>query len=129
MKKYILGFAFILLAACAKESDTITVQKKSIFSVWTRSNNTLSVNLSGGSLNVPFSLKVTFASGEECNTSITFSGSEESGSYSITGSTYVSGTGSGTDPGCSSLNEVGTYVRENVSLKFCANGGTCTLFY
>jgi hypothetical protein len=129
MKKYILGFAFILLAACAKDSDTITVQKKSVFSIWTSTGNTISANLTGGSLNIPFPLSFTLSTGERCDTSVTFSGTEESGNYSITGSSYASGTGGGTDPGCGALNEIGTYSREGVSLKLCKNGGGCTLYY
>lgn len=70
----------------------------------------------------------TLTSGAKCNSTITIAGSEDSGTYTVTSSTYVAGTGSGTDPGCSSLNTAGTFTKAGVVLNICTNGTTCSVY-
>lgn len=128
MTKIILCCSLLFLSACAG-SDSSSAPQKSIFSLWTTADQSLSVNLAGGSFNSPIPLTLTFNSGEKCTVKLTLNGNEESGNHTIADAAYVSGTGAGSDPGCADLNEVGTYQRTGVTLKFCTNAGQCTNYY
>lgn len=121
-----LIFIFLFVIGCAKSSDNAAADK-ALFSSWTRNDQAISFDFTGKNFG-SFITIWTFSGGAKCNSTITMSGSEASGYYSIASSTYVVGTGSGTDPGCASLNETGTYQKNGSVLNICTNGGACGVY-
>lgn len=125
--KLLILITALIFAGCAgnKSSSGDGTTSKSIFSVWTRDDMTLTINMTSGSFG-SFPVQWGFAAGQKCNSTVTISGTEASGNYSVTSSTYAAGTGTpATDPGCSSLNQVGTYNKASTTLNICTNGVTC----
>lgn len=130
MKKLLMILITLVLAACADSggsSGAGAAATKSLFGIWTRTDLAISMNLTGGSIG-SFTLQWTLSSGHKCNSIITISGSENSGGYSVSSSVYVGGTGNGVDPGCSSLNEVGTFSKSGNVLTICTNGTNCRVW-
>ena len=97
---------------------------KGLFSVWTRPDNSLTIDMSSMTFGTQ-TVRVTLSGGEQCECSVTLTGGQTSGLYSIDDSTYVPSTGGGSDPGCSALDESGTYRNENATLTLCASINDC----
>ena len=93
---------------------------KSLASVWTKSDNSFTLNMTGLQLGVAQNISFTFAAGAICQCSMTATGLETSGNYALSSCTYTSG-GAG-DPGCASLNSTGTFSKPSSQLSICDPG-------
>lgn len=114
---------FILMAFSFGCNNKVAVEGKSLFSSWERDGHT--IDLSQGSIGT-FSSKVTLPLGHECQTSMEMKGDEVTGSYAISASTYVEGTGlPKIDPGCSTLVAEGLYEQAGPYLILCEQGLHC----
>lgn len=124
MRIVLMLFTVVSLTGCAKDSGgpAAAAAAKSVFSLWTKSDNAFFFDTTGGSFGTPTPIAFVFSGGATCLCSLTVNGTETSGSYSLLSCTYASG-GSG-DPGCSSMNEAGTYSKPASSLQLCSIG-TC----
>ena len=104
---------------------------KSLFSEWTRSDNQFYVDLTDASFSTTFIMGFVLSSGEICACNAVISGSESSGSATVSSCSYVSG-GSG-DPGCASIWENGgspyTYTKSGSTLELCDNPSSCGTYY
>jgi hypothetical protein len=96
---------------------------KSLFALWTATDNTFSFDITGKTYG-SFPMLLTLASGEQCTMTATISGTESSGAYGLSGSTYVPSTGGGVDPGCASMNQSGNYTKSGSDLQFCSTSPT-----
>lgn len=128
----LLLFSGIVLTAVACGSggggSSSSSSSKALWSTWTSSNDELVLNLNGGQFNDTqgFYLIVE-PSGAECLCQFNASGSNSSGSYSLTGCAYSSG-GSG-DPGCATLDQTGTFTNNGTNLTACTTGNACTTYH
>ena len=124
--KYLL-LALLLTSACAKSngSGEAAATSKSLFSSWTlqSSSTPFKLDLTGAGFGSG-TLVVAFTSGDKCQSNYTLSGKESSGSYTLSGSIYTGG-GVG-DPGCSAINESGTFTKSATVLQFCST--TCVVY-
>lgn len=109
----------LILVGCAKGGDTPAATNKSLWSRWTRTDNSFYLDLTGGSLGTNLSYNVVFANGAICSCNLQATGTEASGNYTLSGCAYVSG-GSG-NPGCASLNETGTFTKSASALQICSS--------
>jgi len=119
----ILILVSLLTVGCAGSGGSSgggTASVKSLASNWTRSDNTLSLNLTNIQIGVPLTFNFTFTSGAICQCSITVTGLEASGNYTVSSCNYTGG-GSG-NPGCASLNSTGTYSKPASQLSICDPG-------
>jgi hypothetical protein len=124
MKCVLLVLAFFGLG-CAQGggSSSSGTTPKSIFSLWTATDLSLTFDITGQTFGT-FGVAFVLSSGEQCNTTVNVSGSETSGTYSISGSTYVPSTGGGSDPGCAGFNQSGNYSKSGSDLTFCSTSPT-----
>lgn len=129
MKKIILLVTLFAALGCKQDSGTTTVVSKSLFSIWTAGDLSVSYDFRGASFGSMFQMNVTYASGHQCSFNMLFAGSESSGSYQRSQGVYVPATGNGVDPGCSSIAaENGTYTKTTTTLTACG-GGSCDNYY
>lgn len=119
---------FLVLAACAKggSGDSGGGATKDLFDIWTRDDLALTLDLRSGTFGA-FTMTWTLSDGSHCTSTINVSGSQSSGSYSVSGSVY-SGGGSG-DPGCSSLDDTGTYSKTATILTICSSTNGCGTYH
>ena len=118
MIKLFLIIGVIVLSACG--SDGGGGATKSLLSTWTSEDNSITLDLTGVTLNQSAPFSFIFASGEICTCGSILTGSMTAGNYALASCTYQSG-GSG-DPGCAALNSSGTYSQSGVNLTFCDPG-------
>ena len=116
---------------CAKGGSTAdpvaSCGSKDLKSAWTAPNLSFSFSLVNLNLNTNQTLLITFsATGRKCSGTANMTGDLCAGSYTITGMTWT-GTG-GADPGCSSLNETGTYSKTDAGLKFTNTANQSTTY-
>lgn len=116
-----------LIGCNNNDSGGTSKPSKSVWSSWTSNDNLLTLNLSGGQFGLQQSFALMVVSTHAiCTCNFIANGTESSGTYSFTSCTYSSG-GSG-DPGCSGLNESGTYTNNGTNLTACANSN-CTTYH
>jgi hypothetical protein len=116
-----VGLSLAVLLGCSNggggSGSGVSCGTKSLYSVWTLPNQSFSFSLANLTLNQNSTLQVTFSgSTKACTGTARMDGSDCGGTYSITGMTW-NGQG-GSDPGCSSLNETGTWSKSDAGLKF-----------
>lgn len=114
---------FLLIGLTFGCNNKVSVEGKSLFSSWQRDGHT--IDLTEGSIGT-FSSKVTLPLGHECATTMELKGDEVTGTYDISSSTYVRGTGlPPIDPGCASLDTEGLYEQAGPYLILCEKGIHC----
>lgn len=125
----LFGLCFALFG-CGSGGGSSGVTTKSLFSVWTRTNQGLTQTLDfTNSTFGTFPMHRTFATGHVCTWDMTLGGNESAGTFASSNSAYVAGTGNGVDPGCNSLNDSGTFRKDGNNLYFCSNGApSCSGF-
>lgn len=123
MKLFISLFTILFVISCSKDSST----NKSLFSSWAADSSTTVLDLTGGSLGT-FGMYFILTNQNRCNCNVSIGGSESSGNYAITSCSYVAGTGTGSDTGCSALNSSGTFTKTSSTLSICSSG-TCTGYH
>jgi len=96
---------------------------KNLFSNWTLGAVTLS--FAGMDFDSIYSYQVQFSGGEICEMDVQFSGTQCSGSTSVTNAAYVSG-GAG-DPGCAAFDGPSTFTKSAAGLELCDVSGCNTL--
>lgn len=97
--------------------------EKDLFSNWRHTESDFVLDLSNGDFNEPIDFSIFFSSGSQCDCTFRVTGSQSSGVYVINSCTYLEGSGAG-DPNCNSLNESGTYTKENNILTVEGPSGT-----
>lgn len=119
MRLGLIGFLFLGVLACGKnKEDSSNVSSKALFTVWTDHTTGKVLDLQGGHLGTS-SMYFVFASGGKCVCTLDMVGTTSSGAYVLSSCTYTTG-GSG-DPGCSSVNQNGTYDNNSTTLTICAS--------
>lgn len=125
-------FAFLLLAACAKGggSSSDGGSAKGFFSTWTRDDNQITVDFTGGSFGPTYQFQfIILATAETCRcTSVVFAGAETAGSIAVSGCTHFSGPNGGM---CSVFNNGGspyTYIKSGSALSLC-DSSSCGTYY
>lgn len=128
--KFILIVTLFAALGCKQDSGgTTTVVTKSLFSIWTAGDLSVSYDFRGASFGNMFQMNVTYSTGHQCAFNMLFAGSESAGNYQRSQGVYVPGTGDNIDPGCSSIApENGTYTKTTTTLTACG-GGSCDNFY
>lgn len=123
MKKLVLFFicAFAVVGCNDGGGSGGGSSSKSIFSLWTNQDHSDYFDLTGGQFNQPIHLTLTFESGHKCTCDLTVAGTEKNGTATFNNGAYVSGTGNGVDPGCSSINSTGTYTKSGNQLIICGS--------
>ena len=110
----------IATCSCAKKGGDEPAAAKSIFSLW----RPLTSNATLTSLDMSLShfgsstFLWTFNSGAKCLSNLSLTGTEASGSYTLSSTTYTGGWSG--DPGCSSLDQGGTYSKSGSLLSICS---------
>lgn len=131
MKILILLVTLFVSLGCKQDSgnSNTTPVGKSLFSIWTSEDLSVSYDFRGASFGNLITLTLTYSSGHQCTVNMLFNGSENSGNYQMSQGVYVPGSGNGTDPGCSSIGpENGTYTKTATMLTACG-GGSCDNYY
>lgn len=114
---------FLILTACGGDDNAPV--NKGITSSWTEIDMGISFDLTPYTLPISAeTMNFILLTGERCACTLDVSGSETQGIYSLTGCVYISG-GNG-DPGCSALNEIGTYSAEGELIKLCGDNNCNT---
>lgn len=116
MKPILFLAVAALISGCAKENGS--TPSKNLFSLWTADANQATLDLRAanfGSQTIGF----LFVGGASCSCTMNISGSQSSGTYTLSGCSYVSGGGG--DPGCASLNGSGTYTNAGAVLSICTS--------
>lgn len=110
----------LALSGCGKKDggSNEAAADKSLFSKWTATTNGFPLDLTGGKIGAN-QLIIAFANGSSCTLTLTLTGGQTAGQYSVTNSTYAGG-GPG-DPGCSTLNETGSYGKSASELTMCSS--------
>jgi hypothetical protein len=116
MKYLLTMIVALVLSSCGEE------QQKSLFSAWSGVDDGLVIDLTGGSFGSS-TLTWFLSGGYECVSTVLIGGTEDAGSAAISGTTYVSGTGNGVDPGCSSISGSVTFTRDGSRLTICGQSG------
>lgn len=129
----ILVYTLVLfgLTACGKDRDS-----KQLFSAWVPAKGSnVTLDLTGGSVGPAFTSRATMASGEVCTCSTTVTQYSQPvssnaagplkylGTITASSCAYQAGTGSGSDPGCASLNSTSSYEHNFYGLSVC--GSAC----
>lgn len=116
----VLIILLFLSVSCGKEENS---GSKSLFSSWSASTGYV-LDLTSGHMGT-FAILLVKPGGEQCVANVTMGGTESAGSSLIFGSTYVNGTGGGTDPGCSASNASYTFTKSGAVLSICPQTGAC----
>ncbi len=114
---YIIMIFMLCSCGAANGGGGGSATNKNLFSIWTRTDLAISLDLRSESLATPATFAVTFSSGATCSCTATMTGTQSAGNYSLAGCAYVSG-GSG-DPGCAGLDETGTFTKSALVLNLC----------
>jgi hypothetical protein len=110
-------------STCGSLSASLSLSKapKGLWSTWTTTTSnggSVVLNLNGGQFGVQEQFQITILPSEAaCQCKLIATGNDSSGSYTFSSCGYVSG-GSG-DPGCSSLNALGTFTNDGTTLNAC----------
>lgn len=103
----------LCLAGCGRNDDGAS--SKPLFSSWTRTSDSSTLDFTGGSFNTPLNLYVVGSGGQSCNPVVTVTGSESSGTAVIV---YPSGR-----PGyCPAIDLNYTYTKFSTKLVVCTSG-------
>lgn len=121
MKRAIIISLLILSGCSGNGGGSSTTQgqscgSKPVQSTWTGESTGLVLDLTGLTLNTPTTMIVSLTSGESCSVDAVMNGTQCSGTYQLSNSTW-NGDGGG-DPGCSSLDMTGTYEKSPGGLYF-----------
>lgn len=111
MRLTMLLLVSVLLASCGAE-------QKSLFSSWSGKTSGFLLDLSGKDFGT-HEIIWLIATGEQCQSTMAIGGTESSGSFVSISPFYVSGTGGGSDPGCSAFTFNGTYTKKDSILTIC----------
>lgn len=124
-----LVFAFfaltlIFIGGCGSD-DSSDPPEKNLFSSWASTESAFVLDLTNGDFGT-FLMSWVFEDGAMCVSNLTIGGTQNQGNGVVSGSTYVTGTGSSTDPGCASLNASYTYTKTADVLTICnSSTGEC----
>lgn len=115
-----------LTASPAVCSATISPTSKSLFSTWTATDCSETVQIHGSTLGGLRNLTLTLKGGATCYCDITLCGTTADGSYMYQSCSY---TGGGTsDPGCANLDgRGGTFASNGFEMTVC--GSNCTRYW
>lgn len=117
----LIGLSCVISACGKDDSNSAGGGSKGLFSVWTRDDNKVIFDWSKVSFGT--SPAVFSFTGGECSATMTFAGAEDKGNIAIGSSTYV---GTGTDPGCASINGTATFTKNSNTLTICGvSSGIC----
>lgn len=105
-------------------SPSDSSSEKSLFSIWTRYDNAITLNLQNIVFNTTYLSGMTFSGGARCTFNIKLTGTEAVGNAIISSSSYDSGTGSG-DPGCASLAQTYSFTKPASILNLCNASSQC----
>lgn len=92
---------------------------KNLFSLWKNTTTNAPMDLTGGSFGAPIGMYFFFSGGAQCRCTMNAIGDQSSGSWALSSCYYVVGSGA-SDPGCTSLNDTGTYTLSNNTLSICS---------
>lgn len=121
IKAIALAIAVTTLAACGGGGD----DSKDLFSLWVRDGDGGRIDLSSGSLGVPFVMSSFDADASQCNCTFHFIGTQDSGRLVVNQCYFVSSP-TGRDPGCSSRGGVADYSRSGNVMTVSGQGVTTT---
>lgn len=117
-----------ILAGCGGEGGE--TGPKSLFSYWEDSQGEASpMDLRGASFDGYREISFFYADGAQCDCRLRLSGNEERGTYTVNTCYYFYASSANGDPGCDSLNHVGTYSKSNDQLTVCDSEQDCTIYY
>lgn len=119
----VIAIAVSALTACGGGGGS---DSKDLFSLWTRDGDNSSLELSGGALNTPLLVSTFDQDGSQCNCTMRFIGTQESGSLTINACYFV--TSPVKDPGCSKRGGSGTYSKSASILTLVGPTGTSSKF-
>lgn len=124
----ILGFSFV---SCSSGGGGSAVASKDLFSAWTLSTNSATVlNFAGAAFNTSEPYNFFTTSANQCHCTLYITGSQTAGTYAFSGCTYVASTGTGSDPGCATLNDNGTFTNAAAVLHACSvPASTCSDYH
>ncbi len=122
MKYLSIALVVLSLTACGKEESKSSgiASSKGLMSQWIRTDGII-LDMSNASFGANVLQHQTQTG--YCQFSALIAGSDDAGSVNVGSSTYH---GSGSDPGCASLNGVYAYTKGVASLSICkSNGDPC----
>ncbi len=127
----IVLLAFVSACGGGGGGNASSSSSKSIFALWTKSNNTFSFDITGQSFGSAFPVDFLLTTGEICACTGFVIGNESAGTISVTNCSYVSG-GAG-NPNCANLwqnsGQAYNYTKASVSLSLCDHTSTCYSYY
>jgi len=95
---------------------------KSLYSDWSPTSGSVTLDLTEGEIG-PCTVYWRYGSGAICLGVASISGTQTSGTLSVTNSTYISGGGG--DPGCASWIGSYSFAKTGTTLELCMTGGGC----
>lgn len=120
MKLAIAALAIATLTACGGGGN----DSKDLFSLWVRDGDGARIDLTGGALNEPFLVSTFDPDASQCNCTLHFIGTQDSGKAVINQCYFVSSPKK--DPGCSSRGGTSDYSKIGNVLTVTAPTGTFT---
>lgn len=121
--KWVVALSAVLVIGCGKRGSTDSTAEKSLYSTWKLDSSDYYLDLSSLTFGVPYVFQLTDINHRVvCSCSFTATGTEASGSYTLSSCTYYSGSGY-SDPGCSTLDGSGTFTHNKDLLVVCDSGG------
>lgn len=123
MNKTLSIFLLSMITGCggSNSSTSSSCGSKDLMSLWTKTDQSFQFNLQGRALYITSDYTLSI-SGASCTMDLQIRGSQCSGLYETSNSTW-NGDG-GSDPGCSSLNVTETYTKSDAGLRLCNLAGT-----
>lgn len=118
---------FVGILGCGKKGSD-PAPSKDLFSVWTLEGDTATLDMTGGSFGLAMPMSFLFAGGEICDVDFSLVGTQASGNYVLSNSTYRVGSGGGADPGCAALDQNGTYSNSAARLAVCETAQPCEYY-
>lgn len=115
-------------SSLAKPATPVTA--KNLWDTWTTSDNYI-MYLQDGQIGGSFFHTYIYPTGEDCSCTISMTGTETTGGYTVSACFYVVGTGNSLhDIGCAGFDDSGTFVKTSTKLTMCRNSNsTCTDYF
>jgi hypothetical protein len=114
--------AILALVGCGKGGGGSAAPSKDLFSLWREDSTNAPMDLTSGAFNTTLNYsEIVTTAGEICDCDFLAIGDQTAGTYTLSNCTYRSGTGAGSDPGCSLGNGSGNYTNVGAVLSICPN--------